>query len=419
MADTRPTDEMTAFPACRHRASARVGTSQGWWLWLASEPFRPFFLSGVLWSIVGVSLWPLFYANHLGFYPGPTHAKLMVEAFGGAFLVGFLGTAGPRMASAPRLVPTEFCWLMALHQASAVCHLSLRAQLGDAFFAGLLASLLVCLGTRVIRFKKEPVPPQMLLALTGLLCGVSGALMHMIPAFAVSPERVRIANLLLYQGMLLPPVVGVGAFIFPRMLGGSFGEPGGTRSYRRSLYRAAGAAVLIVGSLFLEAAGHSLAGPLTGAMAAMVYLVAEVRWERRETGSLTSGLYWALALGWLGLALPPFRYAQRIPIEHLLYIGGFGMLMLVVGSRVLFGHSGNLPQFFVKSNWVRFLVFLGVLAAATRATPAWVPMTTISHHIYAAITWILLSVCWLSWHRRRFLARETDGEAETPSQAPK
>ncbi|MEZ5303020.1 MAG: NnrS family protein [Verrucomicrobiales bacterium] len=410
---------MRAFPACRHKKPAGMGVPPGRWQWLASEPYRLFFVSGVLWSIVGVSLWPLFYANHLGFYPGSTHAKLMVEAFGGAFLVGFLGTAGPRMASAPRLSPAEFCWLMVLHQASAVCHLSLRAQLGDALFAGLLASLLVCLATRVIRFKKEPIPPQMLLALTGLLCGIVGALMHMIPAFAVSPERVRIANLLLYQGMLLPPVLGVGAFIFPRMLGGAsvnretLGATGGRCS------RAAGAAVLIVGSLFLEAAGHSVAGPLTRAMAAMVYLVAEVRWERRETGSLTSGLYWALALGWLGLALPPFRYAQRIPIEHLLYIGGFGMLMLVVGSRVLFGHSGNLPQFFVKSNWVRFLVFLGVLAAATRATPAWVPMTTISHHIYAAITWIILSVCWLTWHRRRFLARETDGEAETPSQAPK
>ncbi len=54
-------------------------------------------------------------------------------------------------------------------------------------------------------------------------------------------------------------------------------------------------------------------------------------------------------------------------LEHLLYILGFGMLMLIVGSRVLFGHSDDLDGFFVKSQWVR------VLAAITRATPAWVP----------------------------------------------
>ena len=99
---------------------------------------------------------------------------------------------------------------------------------------------------------------------------------------------------------------------------------------------------------------------------------------------------------------------QHVSIEHLLYVGGFGMLMLVVGSRVLFGHSGDLEGFFVTSKWVRFLVFLGVLAATTRATPAWVPSTTVSHHIYAAWTWGLLCVFWLAWHRRRFVKRDEE-----------
>ena len=84
------------------------------------------------------------------------------------------------------------------------------------------------------------------------------------------------------------------------------------------------------------------------------------------------------------------------------------MMMLIVASRVLFGHSGDLPGFFLRSRWVRFLVFLGVLAAITRATPAWVPTTTVSHHIYAAWTWGLLALLWLSWHRRRFAARDEE-----------
>jgi uncharacterized protein involved in response to NO len=99
---------------------------------------------------------------------------------------------------------------------------------------------------------------------------------------------------------------------------------------------------------------------------------------------------------------------QHVSIEHLLYIGGFGMLMLIVGSRVLFGHSGDLEGFFGKSKWVRLLIFLGVLAATTRATPAWVPSTTVSHHIYAAWTWGLLSLLWLLWHRHRFVTRDED-----------
>ncbi|MBL9160444.1 MAG: hypothetical protein JNJ70_23380 [Verrucomicrobiales bacterium] len=61
--------------------------------------------------------------------------------------------------------------------------------------------------------------------------------------------------------------------------------------------------------------------------------------------------------------------------------------MLVVGSRVLFGHSGDRAGFHAKSKWARFLIFLAVLAAITRATPAWWPTTTISHHVYAAWAW--------------------------------
>jgi uncharacterized protein involved in response to NO len=144
------------------------------------------------------------------------------------------------------------------------------------------------------------------------------------------------------------------------------------------------------------------------AIVAAGYLLIEVTWKTQQTGSLTTGLFWALILGWLGIVLAPFHYVQHVSIEHLLYIGGFGMLMLVVGSRVLFGHSGDLEGFFVKSKWVRFLVFLGVLAATTRATPAWMPSTTVSHHIYAAITWALLALFWLLWHRRRFVKRDEE-----------
>ena len=163
---------------------------------------------------------------------------------------------------------------------------------------------------------------------------------------------------------------------------------------------------MLVSSFFLEAFDQVIPGYALRAGVTLTYLFIEVSWKTQQTGSLTTGLFWALGLGWLGIVLAPFHYAQHVSIEHLLYIGGFGMLMLVVGSHVLFGHSGDLEGFFVKSKWVRWLIFLGILAATTRATPAWVPSTTVSHHIYAAWTWGLLSLFWLLWHRRRFVTRE-------------
>ena len=399
---------MSQFPACKHKKHKATGPRRDGLRWLASEPYRLFFFSGAVWSIIGVALWPLYYAQQIGFYPSFVHARIMIEAFGAAFVVGFLGTAGPRMATAPKLTPLELFGFFALHQACGISHLTLHMAWGDGFFIALLGSLLRCLVVRVMKFRKEAPPPQLFLALTGLICGITGASMLLSSATMLDPQRLRLANLLLYQGLLLPPVLGIGAFVFPRMLGGEFGDPKTAAQSRTKLIRTIVAAALLVGSFFLEACGLVIPGYALRALVAAGYLLLEVGWKTTQTGSLTTGLLWSLIIGWLGLALAGFFYTQHVSVEHLLYIGGFGMLMLIVGSRVLFGHSGDLDGFFVKSKWVRFLIFLGVLAAITRTTPAWVPSTTVSHQIYAALTWALLALFWLIWHRRRFVKRDEE-----------
>lgn len=405
---------MSSFPACRHKTHKTRATPRDGLRWLAAEPYRIFFFSGALWSVIGVSLWPLFYAQRLGFFPNVVHARIMIEAFGAAFAVGFLGTAGPRMATAPRLTPQELVWLFTLHQACGVAHLLGRTTWGDTFFIAMLASLLSSLLIRVVKFRREMPPPQMLLAVIGLACGIAGASLLLSPSIQSNPQDLRLANLLLDQGLLLPAVLGIGSFVFPRMLGGNFGEPANPAQARAKLTRSIAAGALLVGSFFLEAHGFVLPGCILRAGVMVGYLLVEVRWRKSPDnaprGTLTSGLIWAMFLGPLGLVLSGFFHAQaqRIAAEHLLYTGGFGLLILVVASRVLFGHSGDLGGFFVRSHWVRFLILLGILTAATRAIPAWLPSTSVSHHIYAASSWSLLVLLWLFWHRRRFVTREEE-----------
>lgn len=400
-----------SFPACKHR-KPKVPSTPSLLNWLASEPFRLFFFSGAVWSVVGVSLWPLFYAGMLGYYPAYSHARIMIEAFGGAFVVGFLGTAGPRMASAPKLKPWELGWLFLLHQANAVCHLNLWHAWGDAIFALLLTSLAGSLVMRVLRFCQDPPPPQMLLALVGLACGTAGALLSLMPATQVDPQRLRLAGLLLYQGLLLPPVLGIGSFLFPRMLGGAFGEPKTARQTRVAFIRALAAAVLIMASFVAEAWGLPLSGNLVRAITCAVYLLTEIRWRRAAgapaRGTLATGLRIALISGFLGLVLAGLFTPQRVSLEHLLYISGFGLLMLVVASRVLFGHSGELAGFDRRGGMARWLVGLVLLAATTRAVTGFLPQLTVSHHIYAALTWATVAILWLVWNRHRFIKRDEE-----------
>jgi len=107
---------------------------------------------GVRWSMAGVLLWLLWHLGKLTFYAGLVHARLMIECFGGAFVVGFPGTAGTGMVSAPRLRVGEF-----LAMAGAF----------PAWRIGL--SHLLCIGGFGLR---------LLIIASRVLCGHSGQLSH-------------------------------------------------------------------------------------------------------------------------------------------------------------------------------------------------------------------------------------------------
>src|SRR6185295_4408208 len=129
-------------------------------------------------------------------------------------------------------------------------------------------------------FRQETPPPQMLLALTGLACGVTGTALLLAPGTYADASRFRLAGLLLYQGLLLPPVLGIGSFVFPRMLGGDFGEPQTAGSRRVTLLRTLATALLIVASFFLEARGAVILGYSLRALVSAGYLFTEIRWRR-------------------------------------------------------------------------------------------------------------------------------------------
>ena len=395
-----------SFPACRH-AKRKTKPAVQSLVWLGSEPYRLFFLSGILFSIAGVAMWPLFFAGHFPFYPGVSHARVMIEAFGGAFVLGFLGTAGPRMLSAPRLKPWELATFFLLHLANGLCHLGGLTIWGDSLFLALLGGFTLSLGTRVIFFRKEWPPPAMLLAATGLVCGITGTILWLNPAWVARPEIQRLAGLLLYQGLLLGPVMGVGIFLFPRLLGGEFGEDA-------TLRRMALAAVALLASFAVEIWIHPTAGQILRAMA-FVFALAHVRWRRGKDaaspGTLANALrFCCLPLALIGLIAPVFSPLQHIALDHLLFISGFGLLCLIAGSRVLFGHSGSLELFATKSWIARGIVFATVLAALTRSSANFMPKIMISHYEYAAWSWVAGAALWAIWHAPRFFKKDRSDE---------
>jgi uncharacterized protein involved in response to NO len=171
---------------------------------VGKEPFRLFFPEGVLAGILGVSLWPLHFGGLTSFYPGQAHARLMAYGLFGGFIFGFLGTAMPRMLSAPSLGPGNVLLLLGLHLAMVAAFATQHIALGDGLFLALLGLFALLMFGRA-RHRQDTPPPGFVLVGLAFLCVAAGTLLAVLqPGYdEAGASWVNLQKLLCYQGFVL------------------------------------------------------------------------------------------------------------------------------------------------------------------------------------------------------------------------
>src|ERR1043166_2451893 len=115
-----------------------------------AEPFRLFFPTGILIGIGGVALWPAYFGSLVITYPGTAHARLMIEGFMASFVIGFLGTAGPRMTSTLPFSRLEVVALFTLDLLAAGLHFGNAHRTGDLLFVMCIAFFIFTIGRRFV-----------------------------------------------------------------------------------------------------------------------------------------------------------------------------------------------------------------------------------------------------------------------------
>ena len=375
-----------------------------WRLVAEGEPFRLLFPLGAAIGIFGVMMWPLYVWNITSVYPGVPHARIMIEGFLGCFVTGFLGTALPRLLGVPKVSIFETMGFGVALAGTAWLQYSGRTMWGDLVFFCTIFTLVFLLGVRTM-FRKDTPPPAFVLVAMGLLSALAGsfglAVAQATPGLLLSWLQ-PFAKLLVYQGFILLPVMGIGAFLLPRFFGlpnrQSFPEsltlpPGWIR--RAAFATMCGLAV--VASFAIEVAGFPRWGYALRAGALLVYFFREVPVHQAGFGggSLAFGLRIALCaipLGYILLALMPDR---AFTLLHVVFITGFSLLTFIVASRVVFGHSGQSEKFRAALWPVTVLCALLSLAMLTRVTADWLPMVQLSHYAYAAVAWTAGVIVWM------------------------
>ena len=376
------------------------------------EPYRVFFPLGMLAGIWGVMMWPMLYAGWLRFYPNEAHTRMMIEGFMGAFVVGFIGTAFPRLAGNRSWFPGEFCALLLLWGLTVASHAIGHVAAGDSAFSMMLLTLFLGMAGRWIFGHRDTPPPGFLLAIAGILgAAVAAAFLSRGPGS--SAAQWQFARLWLFQGFLLLPLMGIGPYLLPRFFGmnssHSFDDsPRPPAGWWRRAISAIIAGLMIVASFILEVSGQAMAGHLLRAAVILVWFAIETPVFRRVKLSTTPGTAVRWSLGGLaaGCVCAAFWPFTRVGSLHLFFASGLGLITVAVGTRVILGHAGRHDLLAGKIVWLRWVMGLLILAATTRMSSDFLPNVRVSHHIYAAWTWAIAGVIWLIALAKYFLRNE-------------
>jgi len=217
----------------------------------------------------------------------------------------------------------------------------------------------------------------------------------------------------LYQGFILLPILGIGGFLFPRFVGlktlqmfkESRTPPPGWNS---KALQAIGIGGTVIFSFWVECSGWLLVAGGMRLAVVVWYLWREVLVFSKSTekGTLALGLRLGLTLIVVAFVLTPLYPAQRIGMDHMIFISGFGMIAVTVASRVTLGHSGHSEKLGKKLWVMRVVIWSIFIAMMSRVTADFTPTIRVSHLNYASLGWAIAFLVWLGWIGRNFFQKE-------------
>ena len=369
------------------------------------EPYRPFFVLGVLLSWVGVGHWLMYAVGLTTTYSCEVHGLIQMQGFLMAFAVGFLLTALPRRTrSAPPTVLEMAVIALALVELTVATQFEYwaAAQVGYVVVFAVLVRFAL---TRFIGSAAGRRPPAAFVLIPiAILHALAGAALIFGESFAALPQAVvGLGKLLVEQGVFLCLVVGVGSLVLP-LMDGSPPPPdlGSSPVETRKALLFAAAGLTIFSSLVLEQIGQAMSGQLLRAAVVATALGRLARRAPRKPG-LHRGMVWLSV--WLipvGLIVAALWPDYRVPALHLMFIGGFGMMAFGVATHVSFSHLG-MQQLSLGRPWPVIALALTFAMSLSARVVADASETYFGHLAWASALWLLGSALWLAYFVPRFL----------------
>lgn len=327
-----------------------LGHTSLMWRTFCREPFRLLFPAGVLFGLWGVGHWLRSALGVPGSFPVHVHVALQLWAYLYCFIAGFLMTAFPRFSASSPATSAELAGLLAVLGLQAILVAGGGWVGAQACSAVLLIFLALFAGRRLAGRRSAQVrpPPEMIWVPVGVGIGLVGILLSGAGQAGLVSRRLFSAGIpMAQQGFVLCVILGVGGFLVPRLTGQFTpklvlpgGSPGAGRGWVLTLSLAALGLML---SFFLEGLGEIRAGYGLRATVVTWALLHGTRFHRPAAERLAylQLIRLSLACLVLGLWLAAFFPRYRVTMLHMVFIGGFSLLIYAVATMVVLTHAGE------------------------------------------------------------------------------
>ena len=351
-------------------------------------------------ALIGSSYWLLLASGLITGYAPLYHGLIQIELFCSAFGLGFLLTALPKFLRTRHATSVELSSFAFVYLVLSAAILAGWLFIGQWCFAAMIALLIRFAVTRFRERKTDP-PNSFVLVACGLLAGFSGALLLNYPLTAFP----MLGQKLLEQGMFLSLTLGVGSFLGPRLMGIVDTENAlvNLAAKNRSLppfHKSPVAVVVLIGivifgSFFIETGWSREWGIFLRAAASIFCLgwfrVLQLPRSRSVVACFAAIALWCVALGILAAALFP---AYEVALLHLTYIGGFGLLILTIGAKVITSHGG------VRGFWDQrrySAIFVGVLTLVSILVRIGAAFYPVQYLLLLGLAAFIFNVALITW----------------------
>jgi uncharacterized protein involved in response to NO len=369
----------------------------------APDPYRFLFPLGWSLGIWGAVVWILGTVKSATEQAAAQHPDLMVGGFLFSFVCGFLMTAVPRFTGTRFATRGEIGVQGALLVGVAVSGFLGKFPLLHIW---LFLAVVMLLAFVARRFQARTAnPPQTFVFIgLGLFCGLAGTLLLLMQdADLIGGPWSLLGRLLYRQGLIVSLVVGVGGRLIPALLGLTpmpTPVPVGDvpiRQYVRQLPRVLPVCMgLLLLSFPLESWRQIALGRWL--RAAVVGFIAYRFWGiHRYPRAATRLAFWLWISAWMTV-LGLFAYAasptHAIDFLHITFIGGFGLMTIVVATRVTIAHGGFPAVKWEDSPALSVTGILVMLAVLNRLMIAWLPAAYETYLLLASSSWIVALFVW-------------------------